>query len=272
MKRFKVGSGGRRREALARASENFGFALALKVEKNYRGRARVRSAIVARAAPGVNRRKTFEARNGRRKLDGKGGSAMREHRRLTTDWNGNEDAGAVATRRRFLATCAVLAGAPLVGGCAVADIFLSSDPDADRIAANKATKDALKALEREASLHPDKKLVVCFIGVAGGGSAADLSAATRERLEQGNFRLVEKSAVQAALKASGVSPNNVFIPREREKFVSELGEDIDFLMAGYVERIVEEDEDGKKTRRTAYQLKLVNVATNRTFEFGGDDD
>ena len=192
---------------------------------------------------------------------------MRERRKFAADWDRIEGREAVAARRRFLAAFACLASAPFLGGCAVVEVFHSSDPEADRRAANKATKDALKELEREASLHSDKKLVVCFIGVAGGGSAANLSAATRERLEQGNFRLLEKSAVHAALKESGVSPNNVFIPREREKFVAELGEEIDFLMAGYVEKIVEEDEDGKSIKRTVYRLDLVNVATNRKSEF-----
>ena len=195
---------------------------------------------------------------------------MRERRKFATGLDGIEGRETVAARRRFLAACACLAGVPFVDGCAVANVFHSSDPEADRRAANKATKDALKELEREASLHSDKKLVVCFIGVAGGGSAANLSAATRERLEQGNFRLLEKSAVQSALKESGVSPNNVFIPREREKFVAELGEEIDYLMAGYVEKIEEEDDDGKKIKRTVYKLDLVNVATNRKSEFVAD--
>lgn len=149
-------------------------------------------------------------------------------------------------------------------------MFHSSNPEADRRAADKAAKDALKELEREAKLHSDKKLVVCFIGVAGGSNAANLSTATRELLEEGDFRLLEKSAVQSALKESGVSPNNVFIPREREKFVAELGEDVDYFMAGYVEKQEEEDDDGKKSKRTVYKLELVNVATNHKSTFVAD--
>ena len=103
---------------------------------------------------------------------------MRERRKFSAELDGIEERGTVAVRRRFLAGCACLAFAPFVGGCAVANVFHASDPEADRRAGNKAASDALKELEREASLHSDKKLVVCFIGVAGGGSAANISAAT----------------------------------------------------------------------------------------------
>jgi hypothetical protein len=192
---------------------------------------------------------------------------MRERLQPTRGLNRDEIEQAVASRRRFLASCALLAGTPFVGGCAVANMFHSSNPEADRRAADKATKDALKELEHEASLHSDKKLVVCFIGVTGGPNAANLSSATRELLEEGNFRLLEKNVVQAALKESGVSPNNVFIPKEREKFVSELGEEVDYFMAGYVEKQEDEDDEGEKSKKTVYKLDLVNVATNRKSEF-----
>ena len=103
--------------------------------------------------------------------------------------------------------------------------------------------------------------------MTGGPNAANLSSATRELLEEGNFRLLEKNVVQAALKESGVSPNNVFIPKEREKFVSELGEEVDYFMAGYVEKQEDEDDEGEKSKKTVYKLDLVNVATNRKSEF-----
>lgn len=149
--------------------------------------------------------------------------------------------------------------------------FRSSNPETDRRAAEKATRGALDELERCASINSDKKITVCFIGVTGGPNAGSLSESTRERLESGSFRLLEKSDVQAALKESGVRANDVFIPRERRKFVEALGEDVDFLLAGYIERAKDEDdEERSKGKRMVYKLELVNVETNQKSEFIAD--
>ena len=175
-------------------------------------------------------------------------------------------------RRRFLTACACLTVLPLTEGCAMfGGAFHASDPVADRRAADKATRGALDELERCASLNSDKKLTVCFIGVTGGPNAGDLSNATRERLEGGSFRLLEKSDVQDALKESGVRANNIFIPNERRKFVEALGEDVDFLLAGYVERVdTDEDEERSRSKRTVYRLELVEIETNKKSTFTAD--
>ena len=48
---------------------------------------------------------------------------------------------------------------------------------------------------------------------------------------------------------------------------SELGEEVDYFMAGYVEKQEDEDDEGEKSKKTVYKLDLVNVATNRKSEF-----
>ena len=85
---------------------------------------------------------------------------------------------------------------------------------------------------------------------------------------------MEKSATTAAFKESGVRANNVFIPTERKKFIDALGEDVDFLLAGYIENVnPDEDSDGseaRKGRRVVYKLELVDVESNQKSVFTTD--
>ena len=76
------------------------------------------------------------------------------------------------------------------------------------------------------------------------------------------------------MKESDVRANNLFIPTERKKFVDALGEPVDYLLAGYVERgtvpasgaqNAEASEDAPKVK--IFKLELVELETNRKFEF-----
>ena len=177
------------------------------------------------------------------------------------------------TRRRALATLGATTLAVALnaveGGCAAFNAFKSVDVGAATRAAENATRDASRELERLSALHTDRKLSVCFIGVAGGAEASSLSDATRERLgEVKGIKLFDKSTVQEALKESGVRANNVFIPTERAKFVDALGEPVDYLLAGYVEDVdLEETAETKGKTQRAYKLELVELETNKKCEF-----
>lgn len=182
------------------------------------------------------------------------------------------------SRRQFIAGCAAMACLPTVG-CAAFGGFFAPSPAATHDAADKATRGVMKELERAMKANPDKKPTLCFIGVTGGSCAADLSSMTRDILEGGSFKLIKKSDTQDALKESGVRPNNVFIPKERAKFVDALGTDVDYLLAGYVEKASDGDDDSASGddnfqtshgKRMVYKLELVEVKTNRKSEFIGD--
>ena len=146
-------------------------------------------------------------------------------------------------------------------------------------AVEKATADALQELQRLTVLNGKQNATLCFLGVSGQGALGGLSEATRQQIEtSSSFRLLEKSAVQAALKESDVRANNLFIPTERKKFVAALGEPVDYLLAGYVELGTvptadannsgtqnASDEDAPKVK--VFKLELVELETNRKFEF-----
>ena len=147
-------------------------------------------------------------------------------------------------------------------------------------AVEKATSDALQELQRLTVLNGKQNATLCFLGVSGKGDLGGLSEAARQQIEtSSSFRLLEKSAVQAALKESDVRANNLFIPTERKKFVAALGEPVDYLLAGYVERgtvpnadannpnaqNADSDENAKKVK--VFKLELVELETNRKFEF-----
>lgn len=143
-------------------------------------------------------------------------------------------------------------------------------------AVEKATSEALQELQRLTVLNGKQNATLCFLGVSGKGDQSGLSEAARQQIETGSsFRLLEKSAVQAALKESDVRANNLFIPAERKKFVAALGEPVDYLLAGYVEKGTvptdganasdAESENAKK--QTVFKLELVELETNRKFEF-----
>ena len=171
-------------------------------------------------------------------------------------------------RRAFVATLAALVVAP---GCVAFDVFRRSDPAADERASREASSEALRELERRAKLSGDKRLKACFIGVSGGPNAGALSTSTRERLEGSKaFDMIGKREIQDALKESGVKANNIFIPREREKFVEALGSPIDFILVGNIETTESEDEEGRARRRRVYRLELVDVETNAKNEFVAD--
>lgn len=141
-------------------------------------------------------------------------------------------------------------------------------------AVEKATADALQELQRLTVLNGKQNATLCFLGVSGKGDLGGLSEAARQQIEtSSSFRLLEKSAVQAALKESDVRANNLFIPAERKKFVAALGEPVDYLLAGYVERgtvptadaQADASEDAPKVK--IFKLELVELETNRKFEF-----
>ena len=146
-------------------------------------------------------------------------------------------------------------------------------------AVEKATSEALQELQRLTVLNGKQNATLCFLGVSGKGDQSGLSEAARQQIETGSsFRLLEKSAVQAALKESDVRANNLFIPAERKKFVAALGEPVDYLLAGYVERGAvptdannsaaqngETSENAKKVK--LFRLELTELETNRKFEF-----
>lgn len=147
-------------------------------------------------------------------------------------------------------------------------------------AVEKATSDALQELQRLTVLNGKQNATLCFLGVSGKGELGGLSEAARQQIETGSsFRLLEKSAVQAALKESDVRANNLFIPAERKKFVAALGEPVDYLLAGYVEKGVvptdganvsaaqNGDASGNAKKQTVFKLELVELETNRKFEF-----
>ncbi|MBR5243294.1 MAG: hypothetical protein IKW13_03595 [Thermoguttaceae bacterium] len=152
--------------------------------------------------------------------------------------------------------------------------------DSDAVAAvsspavEKATSEALQELQRLTVLNGKPNATLCFLGVSGQGDLGGLSEAARQQIEtSSSFRLLEKSAVQAALKESDVRANNLFIPAERKKFVAALGEPVDYLLAGYVERgtvptagaQADASEDAPKVK--IFKLELVELETNRKFEF-----
>lgn len=155
-------------------------------------------------------------------------------------------------------------------GCATFGSFHKSDPAVDERAAQKVAGEALAELDRLSALHKERKISVCFLGVTGGSNAASLSSTTRERLESGDFKLFDKSVVQDALKESGVQPNNIFIPNQRKKFTDALGEPVDYIMAGYVEKDLVDPEDEKSAKKNVYRLSLVEVETNKKVEFVAD--
>ena len=147
-------------------------------------------------------------------------------------------------------------------------------------AVEKATADALQELQRLTVLNGKQNATLCFLGVSGKGDLGGLSEAARQQIEtSSSFRLLEKSAVQAALKESDVRANNLFIPAERKKFVAALGEPVDYLLAGYVERgtvppadanspnAQNDDSDENAPKVKVFKLELVELETNRKFEF-----
>lgn len=147
-------------------------------------------------------------------------------------------------------------------------------------AVEKTTSEALQELQRLTVLNGKQNATLCFLGVSGKGDQSGLSEAARQQIETGSsFRLLEKSAVQAALKESDVRANNLFIPSERKKFVAALGEPVDYLLAGYVEKGVvptdganvsaaqNGDASGNAKKQTVFKLELVELETNRKFEF-----
>lgn len=147
-------------------------------------------------------------------------------------------------------------------------------------AVEQATSEALQELQRLTVLNGKPNATLCFLGVSGKGDLGGLSEAARQQIEtSSSFRLLEKSAVQAALKESDVRANNLFIPTERKKFVDALGEPVDYLLAGYVEKgavpndgannsaAQNNDASESAKKQTVFKLELVELETNRKFEF-----
>lgn len=187
-----------------------------------------------------------------------------------------------SSKRRVVAFCLLLAAlsSTLSVGC------FGGKNDSEAVAAvsspavEKATSEALQELQRLTVLNGKQNATLCFLGVSGKGDQSGLSEAARQQIETGSsFRLLEKSAVQAALKESDVRANNLFIPAERKKFVAALGEPVDYLLAGYVEKgsvptdganvsaAQNADASESAKKQTVFKLELVELETNRKFEF-----
>ena len=165
-----------------------------------------------------------------------------------------------SSRRKFVIACICASCASLLPSCAAFSAFRHDKVKVDEGAARKAARDVVDELRRVAELptYQKKKPTVCFLGVSGGGNSAEISATTRDILSEGNFRLVEKSATTAAFKESGVRANNVFIPTERKKFIDALGEDVDFLLAGYIRMV------RRRERDAASSISLSSWTSNQT--------
>ncbi len=145
-------------------------------------------------------------------------------------------------------------------------------------AVEQTVSGALADLQRLSTLSENKEPTICFLGVSGkapGAPASAFSAATRRQFEsRSSFRTLEKSAVESALKESDVRANNLFIPAERKKFVAALGEPVDFLLTGSLEpgkKADSDDSDGESDSNAAtgsiYKLELVDLATNKKYEY-----
>ena len=198
----------------------------------------------------------------------------------------NSVESSVKLTRRALLAAALFGPVASTFGCAMFNKPKKLDPSLCSRAVSKTTAEAVKEIARVSELDEtvqnesngdkksSKKPVVCFIGVLGNG-AEDVSKAARAELEDAKgIRLIEKSAMTAALKESGIKGSEVYIPAQREKFVDALGEPFDYLLAGFVEDVEEhvdpDDEDSKTIPKTIFRLELVQLETNRKAEFTAD--
>jgi|BioPla2DNA2_1021312.scaffolds.fasta_scaffold20007_4 hypothetical protein len=178
----------------------------------------------------------------------------------------------LCSRRSFI--CACLVGLTAAQGCALFRRSKSIDASIYKPAVAKTTSQATEQLSQLSVVNGGKKPTVCFVGVIGD-SASEISLATRAELEKSDkFKLVDKTAMQNALKVADLKATEIFIPTKRAKFTDALGEPFDYILAGYVENIEEpvdpNDEDSKKIAKTIYRLSLFNLDTNRTSDFIAD--
>jgi len=176
-------------------------------------------------------------------------------------------ARASQTRRAFITSILGGIGTLCALGCSTFSRLTTKAPVVDAGKIEEATSQAKSELDRLANASKKEKPTVCFLGVIGNG-AESFSTATRERLEDGgNFRVLPKSQMQDAIKKSGVKANNLFIPTEQKKFVKELGEPIDYLLAGYLEKVPIDESNEDKGKKDVFRLDLVEIGTSRKASF-----
>jgi len=168
------------------------------------------------------------------------------------------------SRRAFLTSCLGVLGTTLCApGCSTFSRLTTKAPTPDSRKIDEATSQVKSELERFASVSKKEKPTVCFLGVSGLG-AEDFSTVAREQLEDDEkIHILSKSKMQDALKSSGIKANNLFIPVERKKFVQELGEPVDYIVAGYVEKVPIDESDEDKGKKDVFRLDIVEVESSK---------
>lgn len=179
------------------------------------------------------------------------------------------------SRREFVGA-AVVGLTALTSGCAMFNKPKTLDPSEYMEPVKKTVAQVLDQLKRAPNFDKEnkKKPVVCFIGVIGP-SSEDVSKAARAQLQKSeDIKVIEKAKMTAALKSADIRASEVFIPVKRKKFAAELGESFDYLLSGYVEDVEEHvdpnDDNSKTYTKTVFRLSLVDLDTNRTYDFTND--
>ncbi len=78
---------------------------------------------------------------------------------------------------------------------------------------------------------------ICFLGIndTHGQEVPELSEEVRSYFRnKTQYTLVEQSRIDAALERSGVKRNDMFIPEERQKWISALETDFDYILSAYI--------------------------------------
>ncbi len=171
------------------------------------------------------------------------------------------------TRRVFLASSLCGMGTLCALSCSTFSRLTSKAPTADARKIDEATSMVKNELERLSNASKRETPTICFLGVSGAG-AGSFSTATREQLEnEEKIRVLSQSKMQDAIKQSGVKANNLFIPTEQKKFVKELGEPIDYILAGYIETVPIDESDEDKGKKDVFRLELVEIESSQKSSF-----
>ena len=151
--------------------------------------------------------------------------------------------------------------------CSTFSRLTSKAPTADAQKISEATSMVNNELERLSNASKGATPTICFLGVSGAG-AGSFSTAMREQLEnEEKYRVLPQSKMQDAIKQSGVKANNLFIPTEQKKFVKELGEPIDYILAGYIETVPIDESDEDKGKKDVFRLELVKIENSQKSSF-----
>lgn len=138
---------------------------------------------------------------------------------------------------------------------------------------NKLIDEVLKKLLDQASKAEANKKVVCFVEIENKGAEelAENKAAIYEQIdtiivESKQYSSVSRRFVDAALRNTGLRPDDIFLGPGREKFMSVLGSQgivPDYLLWGTVTNL---STVGLKVREREYMLtmELVNAQTGLT--------